>query len=516
MNKLTRWKWLVLSATLFVLPFAAPRQAAGESVSQGSSASMSQAELEQMLAPIALYPDTLLTHILIASTYPLEVVQAQRWLEDNPKLSVDQVMSRTESMDWDPSVKALLAFPTVLQKMNEDLDWTQQLGEAFLANEGQVMDGIQSLRQQADKANSLSNMDNMTVNRTNNQIIIEPARPEVIYVPYYDPRVVYGPWRWGVAYPPVYWDFGGPVGYPYRPGVSIHWSPGINISFNFFFSSFHWHDHRVVVIDHHHSHHYRPLDRYTVSHGAQPWQHRPEHRRGVHYHNPEVKQRYHDDKFRGPQARPNGKDPRFSSQYAKPKVQPQPHPGNKGTEQPRNKGPEKGNQYSRDVKRDMGRDNHGAPNFQNTQAELKERRAAGNQSRVQDRNSDSDRNGNVQTNSNYAQPSQTLPKVSRDQPKQYPQQPAQTRQQPRTLEAKPQVRPQEPRTQEMRVQPQKQVAPRPETRQPQRQEQQRQAAPKPRQEIHAKQSEPRQPQQMARNFTRNPSGNPHIQERSQH
>mgnify|MGYP006156395167 CR=1 FL=1 len=138
MNRLYRWKWLVLSAALVALPFTAPTQAAGVSVSQGSSASLSQAELEQMLAPIALYPDSLLSHILIASTYPLEVVQAQRWLEDHPKLSTDQVMSRTEDKDWDPSVKALMAFPNVLQKMSEDLDWTQRLGEAFLADEAVV------------------------------------------------------------------------------------------------------------------------------------------------------------------------------------------------------------------------------------------------------------------------------------------------------------------------------------------------------------------------------------------
>ncbi len=201
MNRLHRWNWLVLSAVLFALPFTPTTQAAGVSVSQGSSASVSQAELEQMLAPIALYPDSLLTHILIASTYPLEVVQAQRWLAQRPKLSLDQIMSQAEDKDWDPSVKALLAFPVVLQKMSDDLDWTQRLGEAFLEDEGQVMNGIQSLRQQADKANSLANMDNMAITRANNHIIIEPVRREIVYVPYYDPRVVYGTWRWGVAYP---------------------------------------------------------------------------------------------------------------------------------------------------------------------------------------------------------------------------------------------------------------------------------------------------------------------------
>lgn len=182
MNRLHRWNWLVLSAVLFALPFTPTTQAAGVSVSQGSSASVSQAELEQMLAPIALYPDSLLTHILIASTYPLEVVQAQRWLAQRPKLSLDQIMSQAEDKDWDPSVKALLAFPVVLQKMSDDLDWTQRLGEAFLEDEGQVMNGIQSLRQQADKANSLANMDNMAITRANNHIIIEPVRREIVYV----------------------------------------------------------------------------------------------------------------------------------------------------------------------------------------------------------------------------------------------------------------------------------------------------------------------------------------------
>ncbi|MGL5389905.1 MAG: DUF3300 domain-containing protein [Shewanella sp.] len=291
MNRTPTWRWLVLSAALIALPFSMPIKAAPTLVSQGVSQVLSPAELEQMLAPIALYPDSLLSHILISATYPLEVVQAQRWLADRSQLSVEQVMAQAQNKGWDPSVKALLAFPTVLQKMAEDLEWTQKLGEAFLADEAQVMDGIQSLRQQADNANSLRDMDNMTISRSNNQIIIEPARREIVYVPYYDPRIVYGTWRWGPAYPPVYWHYSD---YAYRPGHShFYWTPGIQISFNFFFSAFHWHNHRVVVIDHHHSHHYRPREKYSVSHGAQPWKHKVEHRRGVGYHNPAVKQRYY-------------------------------------------------------------------------------------------------------------------------------------------------------------------------------------------------------------------------------
>ncbi|MCH1929901.1 DUF3300 domain-containing protein [Shewanella sp. A25] len=497
MNKLLRWKWLVLTVALFALPFTAPTQAAGVSTSQGSSASMSQAELEQMLAPIALYPDTLLTHILIASTYPLEVVQAQRYLEDNPNLSVDQVMSRTEDKDWDPSVKALMAFPTVLEKMGDNLDWTQNLGEAFLADEGQVMDGIQSLRQQADKADNLSDMDNVAVTRANNQIIIEPARPEVIYVPYYDPRVVYGPWRWGVAYPPVYWDFG--HYYSHRPGVSIYWSPGINISFNFFFSSFHWHDHRVVVIDHHHSHHYRPLNRYSASYGAQPWRHKPEHRRGVAYHNPVVKQRYPGHgKYPPRDAHSNG-GPRHNSQYAKPKDlhDPRHNPGNKGP------GNDKGNSYSRD------RDH--APSFKSTQAALKERRDAptnhvqpsrDNKAQLTRDNKDQGRVGNARPDNKTSQPQL---RNSREQPKDNAQRHVQ------------------PRTQEIRAQqPQKQVSPRPEVKraEPQRMEQ-RQVTPRQQeqrqpvqrhQESRVKQ-EPRQQIQAARGGEHHSSRPAHSQVR---
>lgn len=497
MNRLYRWKWLVLSAALVALPFTAPTQAAGVSVSQGSSASLSQAELEQMLAPIALYPDSLLSHILIASTYPLEVVQAQRWLEDHPKLSTDQVMSRTEDKDWDPSVKALMAFPNVLQKMSEDLDWTQRLGEAFLADEAQVMDGIQSLRQQADKANSLASMENMAVTRANNQIIIEPVRREVVYVPYYDPRVVYGTWRWGVAYPPVYWEFGGYVGYPYRPSHSyFYWSPGIHISFNYFFSSFHWHRHKVVVIDHHHSHHYRPRERYSVSHGAQPWKHKPEHRRGVVYHNPVVKERYYaDSKFRGRDSHSSGSSQHFTSQYSKSREHQDTryNRDSKGYDKSHDK--DRGNNLSRDNNYSRER----APSFQNTQAELKERRVAPtNSAQTKREGYQKERNDNAR---NDNQVRQMLAKASREQAKDISQRQYQSRDQ-------------QPRNVETRSQPQRQEA-RPEVRraEPQRIEQPRQAQPRQREETRVRQSEPRQNMQASRSVERNQGRSTQSQER---
>ncbi|QYK09066.1 DUF3300 domain-containing protein [Shewanella mangrovisoli] len=497
MNRLHRWKWLVLSAALMTLPFTAPTQAEGVSVSQGSSASLSQAELEQMLAPIALYPDSLLSHILIASTYPLEVVQAQRWLEDNPKLSTDEVMSRTEDKDWDPSVKALMAFPNVLEKMSEDLDWTQKLGEAFLADEGQVMDGIQSLRQQADKANSLTNMDNMAVTRANNQIIIEPARREVVYVPYYDPRVVYGTWRWGVAYPPVYWEFGGYVGYPYRPSHSyFYWSPGIHISFNYFFSSFHWHSHRVVVVDHRHSHHYRPRERYSVSYGAQPWKHKPEHRRGVVYHNPVVKERYYgDNKFRGRDSHSTGSGQHFTSQYSKSREHQDARYNRDNKNYDKRQDKDRGNNVSRDNHYSRER----TPSYQNTQAELKERRVTPtNAAQANKDGYKRERNDNVR---NDNQVRQMQAKATREQAKESPQRQYQTREQ-------------QPRSVETRTQPQRQET-RPEVRraEPQRIEQPRQVQPRQREETRVRQSEPRQNMQMARSPEHNQGRSAQSQER---
>ncbi|QIR16115.1 DUF3300 domain-containing protein [Shewanella aestuarii] len=248
----------------------------------------SEAELAQMLAPIALYPDSLLTHILIASTYPLELVQAQRWSKQYGELDTENKMKLAEEQTWDPSVIALVAFPSVLEKLNDDLEWTQNLGDAFLQDEEVVLNAVQTLRQEADKAKSFDGMDNMTVTRVEKKIIIEPAQPEVIYVPYYDPRVVYGTWRWH-AYPPVYW-YTRPVLYGYhRP---IYWGPRVHIGFNFFFGAVNWSSHRIVVINHRHSHYYKPARKIAYSNGAQRWKHKPTHRHGVAYRYSKVSKRY--------------------------------------------------------------------------------------------------------------------------------------------------------------------------------------------------------------------------------
>ncbi|WP_228289652.1 DUF3300 domain-containing protein [Shewanella cyperi] len=278
--------------TLFAAPvtqaLAAPQAQEHQAREQEwGNEKFSDAELAQMLAPIALYPDSLLTHILIAASYPLEVVQANRWRKKHDNLSSDRMMSEAGKQDWDPSVVALVAFPNVLEKMSEDLDWTQRLGDAFLDDEARVLDSIQQLRRDADRANSLDDMDKLVVKRVNTQIIIEAPQPEVVYVPYYDPRTVYGYWRWS-AYPPVYWTV-----FPNHRHHHGHfwWHSGIGISFNFYFGSVFWAE-RYLVVNHHHHYHRPPATRISISNGGSRWHHNPHHRHGVAYRTPEVKHRY--------------------------------------------------------------------------------------------------------------------------------------------------------------------------------------------------------------------------------
>lgn len=257
-----------------------------------------QEELDQMLAPIALYPDSMLSQILMASTYPLEVVQAARWSRSNAHLKGQDAVRAVEPMDWDPSVKSLVAFPQILHRMDERLDWTQRLGEAFLAQEPQVMETIQGLRQRAAAAGNLRSNDQIRVARQDERIIIEPAHPQVVYVPYYDPVDAYGPWWWP-AYPPVFW--GPPPGYYVAPvhAPAFIWGSGIVIGTGFFFGHFNW-PHRHVIVVHHHPAKvvvHRPgtvVHRALITPDHKPvrWQHNPHHRRGVPFRNAAARERF--------------------------------------------------------------------------------------------------------------------------------------------------------------------------------------------------------------------------------
>lgn len=240
----------------------------------------SQAELDQMLAPVALYPDTVLSHVLIAATYPLEIVKATRWLSAQPGMTSEQALKAAENEPWDPSVRALVAFPPLLTKMNNELEWTQKLGDAFLIQQQQVMATVQTLREKAYATGHLKDQEHITVQRQEKVIIIEPRQREVIYVPVYDTRVVYGDWWWR-DYPPIHWPYPG-----YGNHVSLmYWGAGSRVSTSFYFSTFYWPRREIVVINHHHrpKHYYRYDD--IIRHEERRhWRHNPQHRHGVVYH----------------------------------------------------------------------------------------------------------------------------------------------------------------------------------------------------------------------------------------
>ncbi len=185
-------------------PAAAPQAEALESPVAAETLSIFRAEqIEQLLAPIALYPDVLLAQILMAATYPLEIVKADRWLQDpaHASLQGDQLAAALEAEAWDPSVKSLVPFPRILRMMDGQLDWTEQLGNAVTAQQGDVMDAIQRLRHQAADASTLWSNAEQQVTTERQGIVIEPANPEFIYPPVYSPAV-YGPWPYP-DYPPL-------------------------------------------------------------------------------------------------------------------------------------------------------------------------------------------------------------------------------------------------------------------------------------------------------------------------
>src|SRR5712692_9449100 len=161
-------------------------------VPKQSRPAFTQQELDQMLAPIALYPDSLLSQILMASSYPLEVVEAARWSKANPNLKGDQAVQAVAQNTWDPSVKSLVAFPQILMMMDDKLNWTERLGDAFLAQQQQVMDTVQNLRQKASAAGKLTSNDHCRVDQQRQSGVFGRVNPQVIYVPYYNPMVIYG------------------------------------------------------------------------------------------------------------------------------------------------------------------------------------------------------------------------------------------------------------------------------------------------------------------------------------
>src|SRR5271170_1108245 len=203
---------------------AAPAAAAPQYMQQTAD------QLQQLVAPIALYPDSLVAQILAASTFPEQVVEADRWVLANPDLKGTDLGNAVDQQPWDPSVKALTAFPSVLGNMDKNLSWTSSLGDAYYNQQKEVMDAVQVMRRKAQDAGNLKSTPQQTVTDQDSAIDIEPADPDVVYVPAYDPWLVYG-------YPVVAW----PGWYPY-PGI---WFGGPYLSFGIgfgigFFGGYGW------------------------------------------------------------------------------------------------------------------------------------------------------------------------------------------------------------------------------------------------------------------------------------
>jgi Protein of unknown function (DUF3300) len=249
---------------------------------------LTSAQLDQLTAPIALYPDPLVGAVLAAATYPLEVVEAARWLDDpsHAALKGEGLAAALEPQSWDPSVKFVVSFPDVLRVMNSNLEWTEELGDAFLAQQAEVMDSVQRLRQRAAANGSLTSTPQQAVSTQPNDITIEPANPDVIYVPYYVAATAFAPWPWP-DYPPYYFLF--PADEVYG-GTLIGFGLGISIFEPYWgWYGWDWPGHGFTVFPHRP----RPGPRTREPEPApRPWQHDPDHRHGVPYRDSATAARY--------------------------------------------------------------------------------------------------------------------------------------------------------------------------------------------------------------------------------
>jgi len=275
-------------------------------VSQGSFAQQSsgaatfkQEELEQILAPIALHPDPLISQILMAATYPLEVALAERWARQNASLKGDALTAALEKQDWDPSVKSLVNFPQVLTMMSEKLDWTQRVGDAFLADQKKVLDTIQSLRAKAQASGNLKTTKEQTVIVEEKIIKIEPANPQVVYVPTYNPTVVYGAWPYP-AYPPYYYY---PPGYVASSMFAFGAGVAMSAAWGYAWGSCNWGGGDVDVDVNRNTNINNNINRDQAKQklqergqlnqkGQGKWQHNPEHRKGVSYRDQGTAQKF--------------------------------------------------------------------------------------------------------------------------------------------------------------------------------------------------------------------------------
>ena len=289
-----RWRGFALFALVCDVPLSAQEAAAPNPRRRlaPSSRRSAPSRWPQLVAPIALYPDTLLGQILTASTYPLEVVKAARWSRANPKVKGEALESAMQQQPWDPSVKALAAVPQVLAMMSDKLEWTQSLGDAYLAQPDDIAAAVQQLRARADAAGNLKSSNEQRIRRVAapapvnvdeppapDYYIIEPVDPDIIYVPIYDPYVVYGVWPYP-AYRPFYWY---PPGYV-TVGVFALGAPiAVGAAL---WATYDWRARRVAID----VNRFNAFNRTTIV--SQTWQHNPVHRGNLRYSNPALQQQF--------------------------------------------------------------------------------------------------------------------------------------------------------------------------------------------------------------------------------
>ena len=306
MNRNTRSTWSRLTASfcavlmvpsgsvLIASPPAPARPPTGAAAARQTT-KIPADQLDSLVAPIALYPDPLLAQMLAASTYPLEIVQLQQWLEKNPTLKDDALAAAVEKQDWDPSVQAMAGVPEAVKRLSDDIKWTTELGNAFLAQQSDVMDAVQRMRKKASDAGTLKTTPQQKVTtevvQTEQVIVIQQANPQVIYVPAYNPVVVYGPPVY--PYPPIYYP---PVGY-YAAGVAIgfgvgvamgaFWGGGWGYGPRWGYGSVH------INVNNRYVNHYNRYNSYNRIGGANGnWNHNPVHRGGAPYADRATANRY--------------------------------------------------------------------------------------------------------------------------------------------------------------------------------------------------------------------------------
>ena len=259
---------------------------------------LSPQQLDDLVAPVALYPDPLLGQILVACTYPLEVVQAYQWQLRNSGLTGPALIETAQQQQWDASVQALVAFPEVLKRLNDDVRWTTNLGNAFLADQTQVLDAVQRQRLKAQQLGKLASTPQEQVTTSNTvppTVEIQPANPNVIYVPVYNPEWIWGPPLY-YPYPYWYWPPPPPPGFFFTFGVGIamggYFGPGW-----LGWGGWGWHPHwgsHVIIINHTFIHRYNfTPGRIASFTGTSTWEHDPVHRQGVPYASAALADRYH-------------------------------------------------------------------------------------------------------------------------------------------------------------------------------------------------------------------------------